>query len=234
MINQLLGKSILSLRFFGSFVRGDFDEDSDYDVLLITRDQVDLECSIYKVNNYLLENLNIKTDISWYSKDKINNLFLDGDLFAWHIFFESKKIINENTDYIDFLGLPKKYNDFIDDIKSLIEIMDSIKNLKEDNTNIIYESGIFFVCLRNLGLIFSIYYLNKFDYSHYSPFNLSHRSIELDKDQYEVFRVCRRSSMRGTKSAIISYIKLQENLRISLKWANNLLQDIKGNINGET
>lgn len=230
----LFDKDIISLRFFGSYVRGDFDNDSDYDVLLITNDKDNLENKISRTSKFLLDRFNIETDISWYSKNKIEKLYIDGDLFAWHIFHESKKIIKKNEDYIDKLGKPNKYNDFIDDISSLIEIMESIKKINEDEINIIYELGILFVCLRNIGLIFSIYYNNNFDYSHYSPFNLGIRSIELDKNIYNVLRTCRRSSMRGTKSKTISYLTLKETLHISLNWANGLLQDIRGNIYGKT
>jgi predicted nucleotidyltransferase len=38
-IKQLLGLSLLEIRIFGSKVRGDFDAESDIDILLVIRDE---------------------------------------------------------------------------------------------------------------------------------------------------------------------------------------------------
>lgn len=69
---------------FGSLCRGELDNKSDIDILIISDEKFGSEYNKYSV----------------YSYEKIRELWLDGNPFAWHLYLESKLVFSsEENDF---------------------------------------------------------------------------------------------------------------------------------------
>ena len=74
---------------FGSLVRGEMDPDSDVDILFIGLPD---------------ENRSAPSSFLCYTKDEVTEIFKSGDLFAHHLYNESRLIYSYNgTDFLDSL-----------------------------------------------------------------------------------------------------------------------------------
>ena len=78
------------VRIFGSRTRGDHDEYSDLDIIVVSEGLNMLKRE--EIKNYLEKRFHCDVSISWYSKIKLNKYFTEGHLFAWHLYLESKPI----------------------------------------------------------------------------------------------------------------------------------------------
>ncbi len=133
---------------FGSYARGDSNQNSDIDLLIISeKEDKELESSIVK--KYFPHVINSLT-FSYYSENKIKNLFKNGDLFAWHLYKES--ILLSGEDVIKNQGTPSEYKLMKRDILPLAELFISIKEmLSKEGSSLCYEAGLMFLCIRNIG-----------------------------------------------------------------------------------
>lgn len=223
-----ISNDILSIRIFGSFGRGDFDSMSDLDVLIVSEEAIDSDIIKNKFNRQLINIYKKEPSYSWYSKSRIISMFNSGHLFAWHLYIESKLFNGNSNDFITSLGTPQPYLDAIIDAGSIYNILKSIKPaILESPFNTIYESGILFVCLRNLGLIFSKVFLNSFNFSLDSPFHILNNSLNIDYSDYLILKQNRRASMRGAQSTAIDKNKLLNLIELSSDWASNKISLIK-------
>ena len=219
------------VRIFGSYGRGDAGALSDLDILIVTDGLDNLASIESKMSKQILTIYNKKPSYAWYSKLRIKSMFESGHLFAWHLFKESRPIFPTRSDLISELGQPQSYVDAIPDAQSIIDIMMTIKPSIESVTfNTVYESGVLFVCLRNLGLIFSITSKAKFDFSLDSPYHLAEHSLGLVYSDYIILKQNRRASMRGCTSYKIDSNKLLNILNISTSWAEEIFFLLKEGI----
>lgn len=146
---------ISAIRIFGSAARGDADELSDTDVLVVQRTKIArVEKEAIEVE---LGALGPQISICWYSELTLQRMFREGHLFAWHLFRES---INPSApkDYVDSLGVPGRYLTARSDIRGFREIISGANlSLSASIGNACYEAGILFVCARNIAMIASSY-----------------------------------------------------------------------------
>lgn len=219
-----LSHLIYSLRVFGSFGRGDADSLSDLDILIVPKEMNDLPSIENSMDSEIYNLFGKKPSYAWYSKSRIEEMYYSGHLFAWHLYQESKPIYAETVDFITTLGKPNSYSDAILDMRSIINILNSIKeSTKLQPINTVYESGVLFVCLRNIGLIISNIVNGRFDFSLDSPFHLLKDSIPIEYSEYCILKQNRRASMRGTESIEICPVKLINILEASFLWATSKL-----------
>src|SRR5690606_35894791 len=116
-------------------VRGEIDEYSDIDLLLITDEKInDIDPNKYSV----------------YSPQRIKELYNEGNPFAWHLHYESKLIYTDSFDYLKDLQCPNPYknghNDLIKFHKLFVE---SIKSMQEDQFSLTFDLAMIFLALRN-------------------------------------------------------------------------------------
>jgi hypothetical protein len=163
--------SISAVRLFGSKARGDSDESSDVDMLIVQREKIP------KVQRYIIESdlrtLKRNYSICWYSEQTLCRMYVEGHLFAWHLYKESVNVGNSAKDFIDLLGQPNRYTEAVSDIKGFRDILcETNLSLSKSDGNATYEAGIIFVCSRNIAMIASTYLADGPYFGRRSPFQL--------------------------------------------------------------
>lgn len=222
---------ILSVRIFGSNARKDADSMSDTDILVIINDHSGkasdeevLKClPVVYLNN---------PNISWYGINRLSKMFQEGHLFAWHLFNESISLFDRNSTFAK-LGKPAPYIEALEDIDSFIAVLEGIpESIQKTPSNLVYELGLLYVCLRNISMSASWYFSDTPDFHRYSPFSLDKASVDFTftKDEYRLCMLARMASQRGTDYAEV----ISPHAGISLcnrmvLWAYNIRLNIQGN-----
>lgn len=166
-----LHPAITAFRFFGSIARGDSDKLSDLDILLVQSRKTNV-LERNQIESTLV-GLGQRVSICWYSELTLAKMFKEGHLFAWHLFRES---INptKSHDFVDRLGLPKRYKTAAADIVGFQEILSGVlKSLAASPNNACYEAGIIFLCCRNAAMIASTYLSDGPYFDRNSPFRIA-------------------------------------------------------------
>ncbi|MFM9859680.1 hypothetical protein RUR49_14485 [Pseudoxanthobacter sp. M-2] len=171
---------------------------SDLDVLAVVKSgtsKIDKEIVI----SYLpAEYLPMPLSISWYGENRIRNMYLNGELFAWHIFYETI-LLYDAYHFLESLGRPEKYKSCIQDVRSFRAIFDNVASqVTSMPYNSIYEAGIIYSCVRNIAMSASWYLCARPNFSRYSPFDLQLESpCPISREEYILAMKCRMSSQRG-------------------------------------
>ncbi len=207
-------KRLECIRVFGSVARGDADSKSDLDILaIIPGNRKPPEESL---RDFIIHRFSREGSITCYSCNRMQELFKQGHLFAWHVFLESKQIVpEEGSDVLKYLGEPSRYTKADKDMALLIEILSSVKKATmKSPRNVVYEAGLIYVCTKNIALIASSFGTGKLDFSRYSPYHIIISSLEfsIPRRDYDLLIEARHASMRGfvsPKLYVNDILKLQ-------------------------
>lgn len=198
--------ALLEVRIFGSHARGDAKASSDLDILCILGDKEQTTQHILAPEvEKLLGGPN--PDISVYSKSRMSELFASGHLFAWHIFLESTPVWSRNTpSFISSLGRPAPYAQREVDAMNLATLSSEARTSLDAGRSIVYDLGIFYVCMRNIGLIASTKLSDRPIFGPSSPSTVSIPGVPfpLTRDEYALTRIARHASTRGVSPPSIS------------------------------
>lgn len=212
-----------SLRIFGSAMRNDWAAGSDIDILCVS----DLKSDDLRVVKQMLQKeIGELASISFYTPERIKMMFENGHLFAWHLYLESKSILQYDSDYIDSLGKPADYKDVIEDIGSLLTILHEVQSTNIRSSSFIFQCGLVYLCLRNIALCASWRSENGLNFSKNSPFSLSFgASVEapMDYNIYSTLIAARHASTRGEKVASIDRGFLEMVTEKAIRWSENIL-----------
>jgi len=107
---------------FGSPARGDADERSDIDVLAVVRSGSGTSTT---ENVLALVPAHLRgrpPTIAWYGAGRIAEMFRQGHLFAWHLFYEGIPLY-ERDSFLQTLGSPTPYQDGWADIEAFRSIL---------------------------------------------------------------------------------------------------------------
>jgi len=224
-----------SLYIYGSRARSDSVEHSDFDLLVVfdNTNIIDKE-NINIPEDLIAENINL--DISYYSVDRLTEMYKSGHLFAWHLFLESK-YLGVGVDYLKDIGKPGKYMSFINDVQPLLELLESSKTeLESSKVNVIYEAGLVYVCARNIAISVSYYSPAGLSFSTYAPFLLENKAnpFPISKDFYEKLRRSRLSGTRGLTPLSVLRSEVLESIKNVTKWATTEYDRITNEKNHET
>lgn len=194
MTSVLISPRVVALRVFGSHVRGDAREDSDWDVLAV------VQSSNAKMRDDLVVEVRRTlplADVSFYAPSTIRRMFQEGHLFAWHLYRESMSLGHE-PDFINELGEPRPYDRALDDIEALRDILNTVEaSTLECPTRATYEAGLIFVSARNIALSASWFCGGHPDFSRHSPFGLDLGTVfPLTREEYDE---CVRARLAGTR-----------------------------------
>lgn len=219
-------KGIKSLRIFGSYARGDSDQLSDHDVLVVT----DRDARLSKDElEHLNDEIGLQCSFALYSVDRIKQMHSCGHLFAWHLHLESRKITN-HLDFIDELGRPCDYNSAKEDIVELHRLLRSISSsLRQSPCNVVYEAGLLYVTSRNIAMSASWFSPKGLDFSRYSPLRLFVDKLSpfpLSESEYNMLIFARNASTRGTECPELEYHEVYSTWSKIYEWANGLLKYI--------
>lgn len=200
---------------FGSVCRGEVDTFSDVDMLAIV--------------SGLDERFNPK-DYSIYSYERINELWKEGNPFAWHLFLESMLVYSpDSNDYLRGLGKPSNYNSGLDDCEKFLEIFISAKNSIETSVlTEIFDLSSVFLSIRNFATCFSLDCDVKPDFSRNSARNLGIHSIPVCDLTYQLLERARVLCTRGTGEILNSedIKKVKSQLDLIESWMRQMIKII--------
>lgn len=192
-----MGK-LLAIYVFGSVARAQGDAQSDLDLLAIVADgcgKVDEEDVLAHIPAEMRQ---FEPSVSWYGHARIGQMFRNGELFAWHLHREAVPIYDPQS-VLSMLGPPAPYATGIDDVAFFEALLASIPlQLEAKPGNAVYELGLVYVCLRNIGMAASGAFATKPNFSRYSPYELPGVDPPpLTKSDYETAMACRMAGQRG-------------------------------------
>ncbi|MDH5230929.1 MAG: nucleotidyltransferase domain-containing protein [Gammaproteobacteria bacterium] len=176
---------------FGSICRGEMDASSDVDMLAI----VDGQDQRFNPNDY-----------SIYSYERIRDLWLQGNPFAWHLYLESKLVFSsDDLDFIKEMGRPSAYRSGLYDCHKFHEIFLSAKcSVEQSNLTEIFDLSSIFLGIRNFATCYSLHEGIDPDFSRYSARNLGHFNLKIDKSVYKILERARILSTRGSGKLLSS------------------------------
>lgn len=177
---------------FGSICRGEVDSFSDVDMLAIVNGRDDRFSP---------------KDYSIYSYLRIEELWEQGNPFAWHLFLESKLIYSsDGPDYLRSLGEPSTYKSGQADCEKFREIfLSAKKSIDESDLTEVFDLSSIFLAIRNFATCYSLHDNVKPDFSRNSARNLGIHSIPIDNSTYELLEKARVLSTRGVGELLSSY-----------------------------
>lgn len=200
---------------FGSLCRGEIDEYSDVDLLII-KDEIE------NLQNFDIEKYSI------YSKERIRDLWEEGNPFAWHLYLESKLIFSDNDiDFLKQLGEPKDYISLEKDLKKFYKLFDdSCQSINKSDNSVDFDFSMIFLAIRNFASCYSLGTLKKYNFSRNSCLNLGENSISISKNCYSILEKSRILSTRGIGNNLSKEdIKLVvSELNIITDWFHKLLK----------
>lgn len=203
---------------FGSVVRGEIDEYSDIDLLLITDEKIKhIDSSKYSI----------------YTPDRIKEMYIEGNPFAWHLYYESKLIFSDNMDFLADLGKPSVYkNAYNDLIKFKNLFTDSVNSIFEDKLSIMFDLAMIFLSLRNFATCYSLDNYKKPIFSRISFEKLFDYPLNLDYRVKKLLMMSRISSTRGIIYDLdeIEVSLLLEEINNISNWFNVILQGYESRI----
>jgi hypothetical protein len=200
---------------FGSLITGNIDSGSDVDVLVIDE-------SRYR-NKY-------PSDWSFYTQERILELFKQGTLFAWHVYTESICIHPKDSEgFLYSIGKPSNYGNARSEIDSLLRIaIDSVNELKNNSPSWVFELGLIYMATRDIAMAASMQILGEFCFDKYAPFFITGNQFPLNKKEYFQIMNCRRATTRGIdiKSGHTDFNPLINKLHSVVEWC----EDIKSKV----
>jgi Nucleotidyltransferase domain len=201
---------------FGSVCRGDIDLLSDIDLLAII-DGNDLRFN--------------PSDYSIYSYSRIEELWGEGNPFAWHLSLESKMIFSsDTTDFIRELGEPSPYLNIINDCKKFQNIfISACESLKESTFSEIFDYSSVFLSIRNFATCFSLGMSDSPNFSRCSALGLGDDSLSIAIENHRLLEQCRVLCTRGKGDVpnIHEIFKLESVLQSIGEWMVILIKKVE-------
>ena len=176
---------------FGSVCRGEIDMGSDIDLLAIV-DEVDSRFN--------------PSDYSIYSHLRIEELWKQGNPFAWHLSLEAKLIFSsDKKDFMSELGLPSPYINGLNDCDKFYKIfLDACNSLKESNLCETFDLSSIFLSIRNFATCYSLEFCNQPNFSRHSSQRLNQDNLSISDAEYRVFERARILCTRGIGEELTS------------------------------
>lgn len=214
---------------FGSVARGDQDRMSDTDVLLVydklldSRLQADARAQVSSA-------MSTQCTFAEYSRGHLTRMFKEGHLFAWHLHLEARPIPGweSQQDYLHSFPSPEPYTRGLVDA---INFSDLLKTAQQSiilgSKSPVYEAGIAYVALRNVGMSLSSSVLGLPCFNRFAPFDVSAHlrlSPPCSKNFYRTLIAARHASQRGLPAPPIVIEKLVEGIQSAYTWTQNIIE----------
>lgn len=174
------------LYIFGSFCRGEIDKYSDIDLLII-KDKSE------NIDSFDLDKYSI------YNRARIEDLWKEGNPFAWHLFLESKLIYStDKSNLFMEMGAPDRYKNLFEDLNKFHKLFDdSCSSLINTDLSRDFDLSMIFLAIRNFASCYSLGYLSIPNFSRNSALTLPSHSLEISKECFSILENSRISSTRG-------------------------------------
>lgn len=167
---------------FGSICRGEIDFSSDIDLLACTlaaAPEIDAK------------------KFSKYTYGRIEQLWREGNPFAWHLHLESRLIFSsDGIDFLASLGEPSAYKGVAADcLKFRSLFLESSNALLQSRNSIVFNLSCMFLAIRNFATCYS-FITGRPIFSRKSPLLLAERLL-IGDDVFDVLARARILSTRG-------------------------------------
>jgi hypothetical protein len=207
-----------NLYIFGSVIRGEIDQYSDIDLLLITDETI----NNIDPNKY-----------SIYSPERIKQLYAEGNPFAWHLYYESKLVFSSGIDFLHGLGMPLRYTNCKSDLLKFKRLFDdSIASINENEFSLVFDLSMIFLAIRNFATCYTLGNYERPIFSRTAFEKLHDYPLILDEEIKELLMMSRISSTRGIdysiKNKSLSLFKL--NLGKIENWFNEILVNYESRV----
>lgn len=199
------------LYVFGSLVRGEVDQHSDVDILVVKSSD---------------NEQGLPSHWTVMSEATVSHYFQVGHLFAWHLHLEAVCIFSDRSEsLLSSIGPPSPYSKAQSDVTLLVATLeDALNRLKLSRPSVTYNCGIVQTCLRDIGMCAAPKLVGRFCFSKYSPFELELGKY-ISMENYRELALCRISSTRSGKlvgkAKDLARRVLDANL---LDWAQGILK----------
>jgi hypothetical protein len=190
---------LIGVYVFGSVGRGQHDSLSDLDLLAVVKNGAGKVAELSIVSHVPETLQRLKPSISWYGRDRLREMYRNGELFAWHLHRETVPLYDPNS-FLKGLGKPAVYRDAVADTRSFQKVLKGIPSqITANEHNAVYEAGLTYVCLRNIAMAASWSLCEFPDFTRYSPFKLGAiRACPISREEFDLTMACRMAGQRGT------------------------------------
>lgn len=209
---------------FGSAARGDMDDASDTDVLLV----YERPCSVTMrsaTQAAVAAAVGRPCSFTEYSRARLLDLFAAGHLFAWHLYYEARALPVPGPEIADpfVLGVPRPYTTAAVDAGNFLDLLGSVvARCGTDSVSQVYECGLAYLALRNVGISLSSAVLPRPSFTRWAPFEVSEElglSPPCTKVTYDRLAASRHASQRGVESPSLDTTSLFDELQHAQSWA---------------
>jgi predicted nucleotidyltransferase len=219
---------------FGSAARGDTDSASDLDVLAVYTRETSVEFRD-GVNVAVRRQYGDRTALAEYSVERIREMFAQGHLFAWHLYFEAKRIyplIEGVTGNYSFQK-PMPYVDGHQDAQRFQDLLRSIELEITTSTagSEVHEAGLTYLAIRNIAMALSYTCCPRPDFTRYAPFTVSEAlgiAPPCNRSTYDLMTRARHSSQRGLSGPTITSWQVEHTVSECLGWAEIAIENTYG------
>lgn len=203
---------------FGSEVRGEIDQYSDVDLLLISDES--------------LQNID-PNKYSIYNPKRIKELYTEGNPFAWHLFYESKLVYTSGKDFLLSLGKPSAYTNCKSDLLKFKKLFDdSIISIRQNDFSIIFDLAMIFLAIRNFATCYTLGCYEKPIFSRLTFEKLYDYPLKLDDKVKDLLMMSRISSTRGINYSLKdnNLSLFESDLNKIENWFNEILVNYESRI----
>lgn len=214
----------VSYYLYGSSARGDKNRDSDLDVLAVCDDPKNADREQLSTGAFRLSPFR-PIDLSVYGICRLREMYLKGNLFAWHLYRESL-FLEGDVDLLAELGKPAVYTGFREDATHLFSLLESVcEQIEIAPYNLVYEAGIVYVCVRNIAMAASYFRKDGPNFSPYAPFDDGPGGFQfpLSRVEYDCLRTARLSGTRGCAAPELDAARFRYTVEKLLAWASNII-----------
>jgi len=213
---------IIASYYFGSFVRMDHDELSDADVLAVADEWTASDESGF-IRRFPRE-MQDKLSIAWYSPTKLRSMFSAGDLFAWHLFKESKPT-GFHVNWLEGLFPPAAYTGAKRTSEIFSELLGQIvTEIEEDDFLPIYEAGLLYSVARNIAMACSWHSAGGLNFSRWAPYRLPEATLAefLPRALYDKLAWARLAGLRGIIGPTLCHEQVRTAALGIIDWNSNV------------
>ena len=203
---------------FGSVIRGEIDQYSDLDLLLITDEKIeDIDPNKYSI----------------YTPQRIKEMYKEGNPFAWHLHYESKLIYTDASNFLEDLKRPNPYKNGKNDLIKFHKLfIDSLKSMQEDQLSLTFDLAMIFLALRNFATCYSLACYEKPIFSRNSFEKLTDYPLVLDD---KVKNLLMRSRINSTRGINYNIQELEVSLLLNQveeikDWFNKIIESYESRI----
>lgn len=179
--------NIREIYLFGSVARGEQDEQSDVDILIVIDNCSEEDYIKYKKNYASI----LQIPVSWislYRIKKILKMYEKGSYFLWHLKQEGKVLYTKENELAKLFATLPRYRAMRNDIKEYQQILDDVKGERYNKYLCVeYELSVLASLVRNTCIMLS--YLNdRFDFSRnlVVEYCIDKYKIDISLEEYKI------------------------------------------------